>query len=113
MNLLEAQLRQAREAASKMAMQCEVYARVATILAVAIETATDVALVRVDGRVAIRKAALDEVPKKWRIDLVPTVVKPVEAPQESDAGEAVVVVKVVDAPVNGQVIGPPPPRLVL
>ena len=91
-----AELHQAREVARRAMGERETYVRVVAILVRAIETGTEDGLLRVDGRLAVRKSAFDEVPKKYVVNCGPAKVSISDDPNAPP--EDVMVVEVKDKP---------------
>lgn len=84
MNLPDAQLRQANS-------QRDLFLRIAAILAEAVKTGTSDALIRLNGAIAIRRAAFDAVSSRWNLVVKMGSVKKSEDPNETDTVDVVVV----------------------
>mgnify|MGYP001615716448 CR=1 FL=1 len=81
-----------RQVAQNAVMQKEMFARAVILLTRAIETQTDDILLRVDGKIALRKAAFDEASKKHIVSL--RAVKASNASDPTAPDEELIVVEV-------------------
>lgn len=93
--MIAAQVQQAREVATRAHQERETCVRLIALLVRAIETETEGALMRVDGKIAVRLAALADVPKRYRVNVQPANVKDSEDPNAAEI--PVLVVDVADA----------------
>lgn len=111
LDLMQAQLAQARRAAEKMAQDREVYLRLAACLAGYLVSA-DGTMPSVGFSVAVKRSDFDAVPGKWRVEVEAGSVK---APDDPDGAhvESVLMVRVGEkAPTNGLAL-PGAPRIVM
>lgn len=92
MNLSDAVARQQSVAEQRAVLRAEQYVRICALLVKAIETQTDDALVRVDGKVAVRAEAFRTVPERYAVSLRPAKVRAGDDPNAPE--EDVIVVDV-------------------
>lgn len=88
--LLRAELAQARQLVNKAMSEREAYVRICAVLAKGVISGST--FKTVDGNVAIKKSALDAVPKAYRVDLNQAKVQAESADPNADPEEMIVVV---------------------
>lgn len=98
MNMLEAQLNQARGVAQRAVTERETWVRVAVCLARAILDAKPIRLV--NGNLVIMRTDLENVPKAWQVGLAPAKVSEENDPPDVEPKDALMVVvsKAADHP---------------
>jgi hypothetical protein len=87
---------QLRQALRRAVMEREQYVRAVALLVKSIETQSDDLLIRVDGRIALKKEAFDKVPERYVVNMHQASVK-MEGSDPNAPDEVVVVIEVADA----------------